>query len=144
MRLVRGLGGALLWIVASVVGLLAVVMCVTAILLPVGIPLFMVAKKMFGQSVGLLLPRAVTHPVDEGGKKAKKRRKEVSKKAGKASKRGRKKSGKLADKSGKQINKADKVGKRGDKKLAKLAKKGDAKARQLIGAKKRSRLPWRR
>ena len=59
MRVLRGLSGALLWIVASVVGLLAVVLCVTVILLPVGIPLLMVAKRMFGKSVGLLLPRGV-------------------------------------------------------------------------------------
>jgi hypothetical protein len=144
MRLLRGLGGALLWVVASVVALLAVVLCVTIILLPVGIPLFMLAKKMFGRAVGLMLPRTLTHPVDEGGKKASKRRKDASKKAGKASKRGRKKSGKLADKGGKKINEADKVGKRGDKKIAELAKKGDKKARELVGAKKKSRLPWRK
>jgi hypothetical protein len=144
MRLLRGLGGALLWVVASLVGLIAVVLCVTVILLPLGIPLLMVAKKMFGRAVGLMLPRALSHPVDEGGRKAKKRRKEVSSKTGKASKKGRKKSGKLADKSGKKINKADKVGKRGDKLVAELAKKGDKKARELVGAKQKSRLPWRR
>jgi hypothetical protein len=155
MRVLRGLGGAVLWIVASVVGLLAVVLCVTVILLPVGIPLLLVAKRMFGKSVGLLLPRAVTHPVDEGSKKMRKSGKDVSTKAGKASKASRKKAGKvdkaadkrfekLAAKGGEKIGKADKVGKRGDKKLAKLAKEGGAKARELAGGKKRSRLPWKR
>jgi hypothetical protein len=122
----------LLWVVASVVALLAVVLCVTIILLPLGIPLLMVAKRMFGQAVGLMLPRGLTHPVDEGSKKAKK-----------GSKRGRKKAGKLADKSGKAINNADKAGKRGDKKIAELAKGGGAKVRELAGGKKKSRLPWR-
>jgi hypothetical protein len=151
MRLLRGLGGALLWIVASLVGLIAVVLCVTIILLPVGIPLLMVAKKMFGRSVGLMLPRAVSHPIDEGSKRSKKERKQVSTKAGKASKKGRKKADKFdkrankkLDKGGKKIQKLDKAGKRGDKKLSKLAKKGDKKARELVGAKKKSRLPWRR
>jgi hypothetical protein len=151
MRLLRGLGGALLWVVASLVGLIAVVLCVTIILLPVGIPLLMVAKKMFGRSVGLMLPRAMSHPIDEGSKKSKQKGKQVSTKAGNASKKGRKKADKFdksankkLDKGGKKIRKLDKAGKRGDKKLAKLAKKGDKKARELVGAKKKSRLPWRR
>ena len=38
MRLLRGLLGALLWILASVLGLVGVLLCVTIILLPVGIP----------------------------------------------------------------------------------------------------------
>ena len=155
MRFLRGLGGAVLWIVASVVGLLAVVLCVTVILLPLGIPLLMMAKRMFGKSFGLLLPRALTHPVDEGSKKMSKGRKDVSAKAGKASKAGRKKAGKvdkaadkkfekLATKGGEKIGKADKLGKRGDKKAAKLAKKSGAKVREAVGGKKRSRLPWKR
>jgi hypothetical protein len=155
MRVLRGLGGAGLWIVASVVGLLAVVMCVTVILLPVGIPLLMLARRMFGKSVGMLLPRALTHPVDEGSKKMTRSRKDVSAKAGKASKTGRKKAGKLdkaadkkfdklADKGGRKIGKADKLGKRGDEKIAKLAKKSGGKARELVGGKKRSRLPWKK
>jgi hypothetical protein len=150
MRLLRGLGGALLWVVASLVGLVAVVLCVTVILLPLGIPLLMVAKKMFGRAVGLMLPRTVSHPIDESGKKSRKKGKQVSTKAGKASKKGRKKADKFdksankkLDKGGKKVRKLDKAGKRGDKKLAKLAKKGDNKARELVGAKKKSRLPWR-
>src|SRR4051794_7176403 len=142
MRLLRGLGGALLWIVASLVGLVAVVLCVTVILLPLGIPLLMVAKKMFGRSVGLMLPRALSHPIDEGSKRSKKGGKQVLTKAGKASKKGRKKvdkfdksankkadkfdkrANKKLDKGGKKIKAADKAGKRGDKKVAELAKKG--------------------
>jgi len=68
MRFSRGLLGALLWILASVVGLLAVVLCATIILLPVGVPLLLVARKMFGRSLALLLPRGVSHPVEEGSK----------------------------------------------------------------------------
>ena len=37
MRLIRGLAGALLWLLAAVVGLLGVILCVTVILLPLGI-----------------------------------------------------------------------------------------------------------
>lgn len=63
MRILRGLGGALLWLVASVVGLVAVILCVTILLLPVGLPLLRVARKMFGRSARLMLPAALAHPV---------------------------------------------------------------------------------
>jgi hypothetical protein len=62
--LARGLLGALLWIVASVVGLLGVVCCVTIILLPVGLLLLRVAGRSYRRAVALMLPRAVSHPVD--------------------------------------------------------------------------------
>jgi hypothetical protein len=38
MRLLRGLIGAVLWILAALLGLVGLVLCVTVILLPVGIP----------------------------------------------------------------------------------------------------------
>jgi len=69
MRFARGLLGALLWIVASVVGLLAVVLCATIILLPVGIPLLMVARKLFARSMRLFLPPGLAHPVGAARKK---------------------------------------------------------------------------
>ena len=46
MRILRGLGGAVLWLLAAVVGLVAVIMCVTVILLPLGIPLLGLARRM--------------------------------------------------------------------------------------------------
>ncbi len=65
MRLLRGLLGALLWIVAGVLGLLGVVLCVTVILLPLGIPLTAFAGRLFGHAVRLMLPRPLAHPVKE-------------------------------------------------------------------------------
>ena len=65
MRLIRGLGGVLLWILASVLGLVAVILCVTVILLPVGLPLLRLAGKSYGTATRLMLPRAVAHPVKE-------------------------------------------------------------------------------
>ena len=65
MRLVRGLGGIVLWIVASLLGLVAVLLCVTVILLPVGIPLLRLAGKSYGTATRLMLPRSVAHPVQE-------------------------------------------------------------------------------
>ena len=85
MRILRGLGGALLWLLAAVVGLVAVILCVTVILLPLGIPLLGLARRMVTTGVRLMLPRAVAHPVqtlDKGGRDA-------AKKAGRTAKRGR-------------------------------------------------------
>ena len=63
MRLVRGVACALLWILALVVGLLGALLSVTVVLLPVGIPLLFLAKKLFTTSMQLFLPRKVAHPV---------------------------------------------------------------------------------
>jgi hypothetical protein len=73
MRLLRGLLGALLWIVAALLGLVGFVLCVTIILLPLGIPLLVVARRLLTQAVQLMLPRALAHPVDEVTKTAKKK-----------------------------------------------------------------------
>ncbi|AKS32455.1 hypothetical protein AFA91_11875 [Mycolicibacterium goodii] len=70
MRLLRGLLGALLWIVAAVLGLLGVLLCVTVILLPLGIPLAAFAGRLFGRAVRLMLPRPLAHPVREVTKSA--------------------------------------------------------------------------
>jgi hypothetical protein len=73
MRLLRGLLGALLWIVAALLGLVGVVLCVTVILLPLGIPLLAVARRLLTRSVQLMLPRALAHPVNEVAKAAHKK-----------------------------------------------------------------------
>jgi len=67
MCALRWLGGGLLWILAGVVGLIGVLLSITIILLPVGIPLLMLAKKIGGLATALMLPRAVRHPVQELG-----------------------------------------------------------------------------
>jgi hypothetical protein len=94
MRLLRGLLGALLWILASVLGLVGVLLCVTIILLPVGIPIVKIAGSLFRRSMRLLLPPALAHPVDNVTTAAKKQRRKVgsamSDAAHDASKKGRK------------------------------------------------------
>jgi hypothetical protein len=62
MRLLRALGGVLLWIVSALLGLIAVILCVTVILLPVGIPLLGYAGRLFMLSVHLVLPRSHRTP----------------------------------------------------------------------------------
>jgi hypothetical protein len=68
MRLLRGVAGLLLWIVAALLGLVGVVLCVTVILLPLGIPLLGYARRLLALSMKLMLPRAVSHPVETAGK----------------------------------------------------------------------------
>jgi hypothetical protein len=102
MRLLRGIAGALLWIVASLLGLVAVVLCATLILLPIGLPLLNYARKLFGMATRLLLPRVVAHPVAETrsrlGKKVKAAApdKKTAKRLAKGSKKARKRARKLS------------------------------------------------
>jgi hypothetical protein len=72
MRLLRGVLGALAWIAAALLGLVAAILCVTVILLPLGIPLLAVSRRLFGQAVKLMLPRKVVHPGKEMRKKGRK------------------------------------------------------------------------
>jgi divalent metal cation (Fe/Co/Zn/Cd) transporter len=65
MRLPRALAGALLWILASVVGLLGALLCVTIIGLPIGIFLLRRAGRMFSAAVKLMLPSSLAHPLQE-------------------------------------------------------------------------------
>jgi hypothetical protein len=44
MRILRGIAGALVWVLAVVLGLVAVVLCITVILLPAGLPLLGVSR----------------------------------------------------------------------------------------------------
>jgi hypothetical protein len=61
----RFLAAGLVWILAGVVGLLGVVLCITVILLPLGIPLVMVARRLYTAAARLMLPRGVRHPVEQ-------------------------------------------------------------------------------
>jgi hypothetical protein len=72
MRLLRGLFGALLWILAAVLGLVGLVLSVTVILLPLGIPVMGLAGRLFTHAVKLMLPRSLAHPIDELTKTTKK------------------------------------------------------------------------
>jgi hypothetical protein len=90
MRLLRGLIGAVLWILAALLGLVGLVLCVTIILLPVGIPVLIIARRLITRAVQLMLPRALAHPVKEISKTTTKTGKEVGSVASDAAKKGRK------------------------------------------------------
>jgi hypothetical protein len=77
MRLLRGLLGALLWILAAVVGLVGLVLCVTVILLPLGIPMVMLAGRLFTHAVKFMMPRSLAHPIDELTKTTKKKGRKI-------------------------------------------------------------------
>lgn len=79
MRVLRAVGGAVLWLLATVVGLLGAVLSITIVLLPIGIPLLLLAGSLFRRSMALLLPRSVLHPVEETGKTAKHKAKRLRK-----------------------------------------------------------------
>lgn len=64
MKLLRMLGGSLLWILSGVVGLVGVLLTVTVILAPVGIPLLMLARRLFRFSMVLFVPREARHPLE--------------------------------------------------------------------------------
>ena len=123
MRLLRGLAGVLLWILAGVLGLVSLLLCVTIILLPLGIPLFRLSKALFGKSVRLMLPPAVAHPVKETKKKGEKAKPEVPEAARKAGRTLRKAAGKK--------------GKRARKKARKKAKRARNKAREATGRRRK-------
>jgi hypothetical protein len=93
MRLLRGMAGALMWIVSALVGLVGVILCVTVVLFPVGVAVLGVARRMFAASVRLMLPRALAHPAKEVKRSARRGAEDVEKKAS----RGARKSGKSID-----------------------------------------------
>jgi hypothetical protein len=68
MRMLRGIAGAVIWLLAAVLGLVAVVSCITIILLPIGLWLLGRSRRLFGIAVRLMLPRDMAHPVKESRK----------------------------------------------------------------------------
>ena len=81
MKPLRWMAAGLLWILAGVLGLVGALLCVTIILLPLGIPILMLARRLFTRSAALLVPQPVKHPVQESGKAFKGRGKDVAKAA---------------------------------------------------------------
>ena len=131
MRLVRAIAGALLWILAAVVGLLGALLCVTVIGLPLGIPLLMGARRMFGAAVRFMLPSHVAHPVKEGKRSSRKEGKKVTKESGKAGKTVSGKAGKAAGKVASVTPDASDLAKKSRKTRKKAGKKARKKTKRL-------------
>ena len=57
MRVLRFLGAIVLWLVASLLMVLAVVLSLTIVLLPVGVLLGLLALRLYRAGLGLMVPR---------------------------------------------------------------------------------------
>lgn len=114
MRMLRGLLGALLWILGTVLGLVALVLCVTIIGLPLGILLFRVARRFVDRAILLMLPRPVANPAAS----LRRGRKQARKNVGDATPSVDLDLKKLRKLAGKQAKKSKKALSRGRKRLA--------------------------
>jgi hypothetical protein len=122
MRVLRGLLGVLLWLVAGVLGLVSILLCVTVLLLPVGIPLLRLSRKLFGQAARLMLPPALAHPVKETKKWGRSTGDDVAGVLGKGAKRAGKArgaAGKAGEEAGKQAGRTGKKAKQAARKRRK-------------------------
>ncbi len=68
MKPLRWLAAGVIWLLAGVLGLVGALLSVTIILLPLGIPVLMLARRLFSLGSAIALPRAVRHPAQEAGK----------------------------------------------------------------------------
>lgn len=57
MRALRGIAAVVVWLLATVLLIVSVVLCITLILLPLGIPLMLGALRLYGYGVQLMMPR---------------------------------------------------------------------------------------
>jgi hypothetical protein len=106
MRLPRAVLGALVWILAAVVGLLGALLSVTVIGLPLGIPLLLGARRLFQAAVRMMLPSHLAHPVQETKTSGRKKGKEATEKGKRATKKGRKTGKELSRRSSKAVKQA--------------------------------------
>lgn len=58
MRVIRSIAAVLIWLVASLLLVVSIVLCVTILLLPVGIFLGLFSLRLYAVGFGLLLPRS--------------------------------------------------------------------------------------
>jgi|SRR5829696_7373684 len=70
MKLLRWPAAAVVWILAGVVGLLGVVLSITILLLPLGLPLLWLSRRLYSVAGMLVLPRAARRPVATAQDKA--------------------------------------------------------------------------
>ena len=93
MRVLRGLGGAVVWLLACILGLVGCILCVTILLIPLGLLVLRLARDLFAVAMRLMLPRALAHPVEELDRRTRGRRRvtsPVKDAAGDATTKGRK------------------------------------------------------
>ena len=69
-RALRWAAASLVGLVGGVLGLVGVLLCATLILLPLGIPVLFLARRLFRTAGQLVVPRSVRHPVEEAGRRS--------------------------------------------------------------------------
>jgi hypothetical protein len=79
MRALRAVAGVLVWLLASVLLLLAIVLCLTVLLLPVGLALGFVAVRLYALGLRLFLPRG--RDIEKGVRKQARRWKKSARKS---------------------------------------------------------------
>jgi hypothetical protein len=57
MRVLRGAASIVVWLLATVLLVVSLVLCITLILLPLGVPLMLLAFRLYGYGVQLMMPR---------------------------------------------------------------------------------------
>ena len=63
MRALRWTAASLLGLLGGLLGLVGALLCVTLILLPLGIPILFLSRRLFKSAGQLVVPREVRHPV---------------------------------------------------------------------------------
>jgi predicted lipid-binding transport protein (Tim44 family) len=63
MRALRWTAASLLGLLGGLLGLVGALLCVTLILLPLGIPILFLSRRLFQTAGQLVVPREVRHPV---------------------------------------------------------------------------------
>ena len=118
VRILRGIGAAVVWLLATVVMIVAAVLCITLVLLPLGLPLMGLGLRLYGYGVQLMVPRPPE--VKRGIRKRLGLRTHgsVAGDVKRAGKRGKKSGRKLRKKAGSVVDDAGKSVGRGRKKLA--------------------------
>ena len=65
MKTLRWTGASLLGLVGGLLGLVGVILCATLVLLPLGIPVVMLSRRLFKTAGQLVVPKPVRHPVEQ-------------------------------------------------------------------------------
>ena len=64
MKALRMLGATLVWVVAALLGLVGGLLCLTIILIPLGVPVLILSAKIFAIGTAMVVPRSVRHPMN--------------------------------------------------------------------------------
>jgi hypothetical protein len=132
MRALRGIAAGVVWLLATVLLLLSAVLCITVILLPLGIPLGLVAMRLYVYGVQLLAPRPREIKRKVRGKLGLRRRGSVPDDVKRAGKQAGKRARGSADDLGKRGHKVkDDLGKRG-RKVKRSARKQSKRLKKRV------------